>query len=211
MTPTPPRGLWRTGLKTSPRSADRRAVTPTSVDDDVIEGVRSARPDALEAAYRAYAGPLLGWVRSQGTEGCAAEEVVEETFLELVRDCRSITGGSTSLRAWLYQVTRRNLTDHHRARQRDRSIPSEALPDHPSPDPSTADVVNRLDGPVEAALQALSPGQREVVALRYLADLTMAEIATVTGRSPVGGRQLLHTGRRAMAARLRRTTMEVRR
>lgn len=183
-------------------------MIPAPLDEQVVEGVRSARPDALEAVYLTYAGPLLGWVCSQGTDRTAAEEVVEETFLELVRDCRSISGDARSLRAWLYQATRRNLIDHHRARARDRSIPSSEIPDHPTTDRPTEEQVTdtALEGPVEDALQALSHSQREVVTLRYLSDLSVPEIAAVTGRSSVAVRQLLHTGRRSMARRLDRPT-----
>lgn len=181
-------------------------MTPQPLDEQALEGVRSGRPDALEAVYRTYASPLLGWVRSQGTDVGEAEEVVEETFLELVRDCRSITGDGRALRAWLYQATRRNLIDHHRAQQRDRSVPSPTLPDHPTAERLPEEVVadRTLDGPVEDALRALSPSQREAVTLRYLSDLSVAEIATVTGRSRVAVRQLLHTGRRSMAHHLER-------
>lgn len=180
-------------------------VVPTpSLDDDVLEGVRSARPDALGVVYRTYAPALLGWVRSQGVDPPTAEDVVEETFVELVRDCRSITGDGRSLRAWLFTATRRNLLDHHRARHRDRSVGVDRLPEvvstAPSPDDAVAGRVGH--GPLGDALARLSPAQREVIALRYLCDLPTADVAAITGRSGVAVRQLLATARRSMAGRL---------
>jgi RNA polymerase sigma-70 factor, ECF subfamily len=189
-------------------------VDPPSIDDAVLEGVRSARPDALEAVYRTYVGPLIGWVRSQGEDHATAEEVVEETFFDLVRGCRRIDGDGPALRAWLYQATRRNLIDHHRSRGRDRSTPTATLPEAASDTPSVEDQVAALslDPAIVAALDRLTPLQREAVTLHYLADLSIAEVARVTGRSSVAVRQLLHTGRRTLARRLdhRPTRVEVR-
>lgn len=175
-----------------------------ALDDDVIEGVRSARPDALDAVYRAYAPVLLGWVRSQGVDVSTAEDVVEETFVELVRGCRSITGDDRSLRAWLFTATRRNLLDHRRTRQRDRSTVVGEVPEVASTVPSPDDAVaGRVEhGPLADALADLTAAQREVVALRYLCDLSTAEVAAVTGRSGMAVRQLLVTARRSLAGRL---------
>lgn len=180
-------------------------ATP-ALDDDLIEGVRSARSDALEVVYRTYAPALLGWVRSQGVDASTAEDVVEETFVELVRDCRSLSGDGRALRAWLFRATRHNLLDQRRRAGRDRSVTTGQLPEvaHPAPGPDEAVTGRYEHGPVAAALALLTPAQREVLTLRYLSDLPVSEVAGVTGRSSVAVRQLLVTARRAMADRMRR-------
>ncbi|MBW3603216.1 MAG: RNA polymerase sigma factor [Actinobacteria bacterium] len=180
------------------------ALTSEPLTDEVVEGVRAADPRALEAVYVALSGPLLNWLHSQTGDRDRAADLTDETFLELVRDCRSIEGGLQSLRAWLFRAARRNLIDDARrlsrrprvvANRAPETVDGDPLPDERAAASDTAARVRRL-------VAALPPDQREVVTMRYLADLSTKEVALATDRSEVAVRALAFRGTRALAKRL---------
>lgn len=174
-----------------------------TIRDEVAVGVRGADPDALAEVFRVFSGPLSAWLSTELRDRTSVEEVVEETFLDLVKDCRAIDGDARSIRAWLYRAARHNLLDHVRREQRDRSDPTDELPERITGDDLA---VGAIDADTARALRAvvaqLPAAQREVVTMRYLAELDTAETAAITGRSEIAVRGLLHRGLRKLRSLL---------
>jgi RNA polymerase sigma-70 factor, ECF subfamily len=137
----------------------------------------------------------------------AASDVVQETFLEALRDFPDFTGeGEPEVVAWLRKILVRNLADlidHHHAGRRDvrrqQSIEkeledsSQAL--HASLAASvsspSAQAIRREEAVLLAnALARLPAHYREVFILRNLESVPVAEIAVRMKRSPNGVRML---------------------
>jgi RNA polymerase sigma-70 factor (ECF subfamily) len=106
----------------------------------------------------------------------AAEDAVQQAFLELARAAPTIKGDGTSLRAWLYRSVRFRCLDEIRRRKRHPEDPTDHLPDTGVSDP-----VNLPDPALQAALMELSDRQRAIVVLRYVLDASFDEIAKVMG------------------------------
>ena len=69
---------------------------------------------ALEAAYRAHAGPLLGYLRAIAPAGAAAEDLLQETFFRAFRSgAPACAGSEAELRAFLV-ATARNIVRNER-------------------------------------------------------------------------------------------------
>ena len=124
-----------------------------------------------------------------------AEDAWSETFLAALRAYPRLRAGS-DIRAWLVTIAHRKAIDGYRANRR-APRPVESLPH----EPVTADVDQVPDEQLLAAVDALPDRQRQVVAYRYLADLSYEAIAEIVGGS-------LQAARRSAAdgiATLRRT------
>jgi len=154
--------------------------------------------------FRTLADPLAGWLRVQVGDHHLVEDLVEETFLDLVRGCRTIHGGPFAVRAWLYQSARRNLLDAVRKRNRRPELVTDALPERPDdgdgPEATAAerDAEDRL----RALLAELAPDQAQVLSLRFLAGLTGPEVAEVLGKRQGAVRSLQHRGVAALGRKL---------
>lgn len=81
------------------------------------------------------------------------------------------------LRAWLLRIASREALGHLRRERRIRRIPHTH---EATAAPADHEVLSRLA--VERALALLSPRVRIVIALRYVADLSLDEVCLVTGR-----------------------------
>lgn len=109
----------------------------------------------------------------------AAEDAVQQAFLELVGAAPEFRGDGRSLRVWLYRSVRFSCLDELRRRSRRPEQLTDRLPE-----PSSAIALDQVEpemGPhLEAALGRLSDRQRSLVMLRHVADMTPEEIARVS-------------------------------
>jgi RNA polymerase sigma factor (sigma-70 family) len=143
-----------------------------------LEAPISARPsfaeiaaEQLDAVY-AYVVYLTG-------DRSAAEDIAAETFEKAFRTWRRFDPRRGSPRTWLCAIARGVAIDWLRAetrrhRREERYVRGRDL---------VGELGDGLPGPVEEALRELSPGEREVIALRVLLDLDGPSAARVLGIS----------------------------
>lgn len=137
--------------------------------------------------YRDLSAAVLGYVRAQGARD--PEDVVGEVFLQVARDLRGFADVSdpVAVRRWVFTIARHRLIDAaRRDRRRDRlarrTIDSErSTPSSEEP-----------DAELLVALRRLTDEQREVLALRFVADLALDDVARLTGRSVGAVKALQH-------------------
>lgn len=136
--------------------------------------------DAAEV-YLRLAPAVLGYLRAERAQ--EPEDLLGEVFLQVARDLGRFVGDEDACRRWVFTIAHHRLVDDGRRRRVrpvtvDAEVPDVADPGS-LPDPQAAG----LDPVLEGALSRLTPDQREVVALRFVADLSLDGVATVTGRS----------------------------
>lgn len=140
---------------------------------------RASRDDVY-----AYAATLL---RDRG----AAEEVTAVAFERAYRRRRSFKAERGSPRAWLFGIVRNAALDELRRRRRTTALTAEPADVHASGEGvDSAEWLRRLT--VRAGLRALSNRERELIALKFHAGLTNAELGAVLGVSETNAGTLLH-------------------
>ena len=132
---------------------------------DFDEYVAARRPTLVRTAV------LLGCPESD------AEDVVQTALLRCYRSWRRVVRARQP-EAYVYRVLVNALHDA-RARRWNGELPTERIPDHPAAD---TDLNTGLA--VRRALAAMSTEHREVLVLRYYADLSERETADVLGIPP---------------------------
>ena len=165
-----------------------------------MAGAVQRDPDAWAEIYERFSPQILGYLVHQCRDLPTAEDLTADTFLEGIRAAPRFRGDLGDLRAWLFRIGRNNLIDHSRRRQRSRQDALEMVPDAELrrsagaalTDPGDAAVASVERSQVLAAIQRLSPDQRDVVLLRLTGGLTAAQIATVVGKTPGAVKALQH-------------------
>jgi len=138
------------------------------------------RQEEFERLYEEHAGDLLGFLTYRCGDRSLAEDLLADTFERVLRARRRFDPRRGSRKTWVYSIALNLLRDHAR-RQAAEARALERVR------PTAADESAReLDGFGERdelmrALQTLSDEEREAIALRYGADLTVPEIARLTG------------------------------
>jgi RNA polymerase sigma factor (sigma-70 family) len=154
----------------------------------------------IEAVYRAHRAVLLR-VAGRLVGASEAESVIQEVFVELLRNARlraRFTGGS--LGAWLAEITRRKGFEY--LRRHGREIPSEAAGAAASSSPEPQLVARQM---VERFLDGHVPSpQRAFFVLRFLEHRTQVEAAAALGLP----RSTLEGWEHRLARALRRFILE---
>jgi RNA polymerase sigma-70 factor (ECF subfamily) len=135
----------------------------------------------------------------------AAEDLASETWLRIVQGLGHFTGDERAFRGWVFTVARHRAVDRwrRRARRRDELVPADALAGLPAPDDPAGAAVEAISSRAAVSLIAtLPPDQAEVVLLRVVAGLDVAQVAAITGKRPGNVRVLTHRALRRLADRL---------
>ena len=120
-----------------------------------------------------------------------AKDVTALSFERAYRRRRSFNARRGNERAWLFGIARNAALDELRRRRRQATlaVDPEDL-DTPAPEDETDVALRRTT--VRAALAELSPRERELIALKFHAGLSNAEVAEVIGVSASNAGTLLH-------------------
>lgn len=133
---------------------------------------------------------MLGYLRAQRAP--EAEDILGEVFLQVARDVGTFRGDDAALRRWVFSIAHNRAMDAHRKAARNRSTLEAELHDLPSL--PVAPSTELLDPELVAALATLSPDQREVLTLRFVADLPLEAVGKITGRKVGAVKALQHRG-----------------
>jgi len=167
--------------------------------DTLLAAARRGDESAWTALYLDLAPVVLGYLRGQRCS--SAEDVVSETLLQVVRDLHRFDGDEAAFRSWVFAVAHHRMIDASRREQARPSSPADTdvLERHAPAAESFEDVAIASLGPgeLEHLLKATTTEQRDVLLLRYVADLTLHEAAEVLGKE-YNAVKALH--RRAMDA-----------
>jgi RNA polymerase sigma-70 factor (ECF subfamily) len=149
-----------------------------ALDQLAIQRAKTGDLEALEQVYRAYEGLVYTLARRLCRSEEDAEDVLQETFLEVCRSVGRFRGTEpASLTAWIKRVaTSKALMRLRSERYR------EADPLEDSPEPSNSgepDVALQLD--LETALARLPERSRIVVWLHDVEGYTHEDIAELMG------------------------------
>ncbi len=145
-------------------------------DRALVEGSLHGDAEAFAELVRRYQAPLLASAYHLLGHAEDAQDLAQETFIEAFRHLSTLREGE-KLRGWLFTILRHKCLHFLRERRR-VDVPLEMVED------SLAAPAPALTGQeVWYALQRLPLSYREILAARYLQELSFAEIAVVLGIS----------------------------
>lgn len=141
--------------------------------DELVTGITSQDEAAFHQLYDLLADPLASFAYGMLNDRGAAEDAVQQAFLELAQAASTFEGDGRSLRAWLYKSVRFTCLDEYRRRSRRPEDPTEELPEQ-----VTQPISDHPE--LEVAVKALPPRQQLLLSLRHVEGLSGEEIAEVT-------------------------------
>lgn len=172
--------------------------------DDVLAAAAEGRAWALRALYDELAPRVHGYLLARGA--AEPEDLTSEVFLAVFPRLSTVTGGRAGLRTLAFSVAHARLVDDLRRRSRQPALAELVPGQDPRVSPSAEDEALDALGVRHALdlLTRLPDAQREVLALRHVADLSIDQVAEVLGRSPGAVKQLQRRGLLALKELLAR-------
>jgi len=152
-------------------------------------------PVDWEAVYQAQYPRVYNFFRFRVGDGPLAEDLTADTFLRAWGSRDRYAPGQGAVAAWLFGIARNVAAMYFRGRRETVALDKmEADLADPSPQGRPERVLLRQleDQRLAALLAALPDREREIVALRYGAELSYREIATLLGLSETNVGTILH-------------------
>ena len=184
------------GARERSRGVTGIAATATQAPSDVDV--------AFEELYRQSRDDVYAYVAGLLRDRSAAEDVTAQAFERAYRRRRTFKPGRGSRRAWLFGIARNAALDELRRRRRRARLVAEPEDESLISPHEGAEVAIRRAA-LRSAIAELAPRERELVALKFFAGLTNAEIASVIGTSETNAGTRLHR----VIQKLRRACDEV--
>ena len=168
-------------------------------DEKLMAAVRRGELSQLATLFERHSRRLFGFLR--GLVGCpaASEDLVQETFLRVLRHRRTYRTGKPFL-PWLLGIAR-NAARAHLGRA--ARMPRSELPELTAAStPEGQQIERERAGRLTRELQQLALRDREVLLLSYFEGLDHRQIGELVGASPGAVKVRAHRARKALRARL---------
>jgi RNA polymerase sigma-70 factor (ECF subfamily) len=134
----------------------------------------------FERLYEREAGALYGFLAYRTGDRALAEDLLADTFERALRARRGFDRRRGTERNWLYAIALNLLRDHARRAATEGRAMDRITPGAPTAADSAEESVGRRDE-LQRAMGGLAEEEREAIALRFGADLSVPEMAGVLG------------------------------
>ena len=179
--------------------ASREAMT----EENIIQLIRAggkAADAGVKALYQSAAQPMLRFFVFKGVSGDDAKDILQETFVKIVRNVASFSGDG-SAQAWIWQIARNCLTDHQR-KQGSLANHETAVNDEqwqsleettPAPNAPSWGTVGSVDECVSSGLDKFNrvEPERAMVLMLQMDGLSIDEIGHRIGRTMAATKEYL--------------------
>ena len=179
------------------------AIREAMTEEDIIKLIRAggkAMDAGVKALYQGAAQPMLRFFVFKGVSGDDAKDILQETFVKIVRSSASFSGDGAA-KAWIWQIARNCLTDYQR-KQGSLANHETAVNDEQwqSLEETTADQNASSCGTVDSVDDCVSAGfdkfnrvepERAMVLMLQMDGLSIDEIGLRIGRTMAATKEYL--------------------
>jgi RNA polymerase sigma-70 factor, ECF subfamily len=171
-----------TSIPQSAVADNSRAVS----DESALVEAAQRDPTAFDALYQLYLTRVYRYLRAHTSSDDDAEDLTQQVFLRALDALPTYRSRGAPFGAWLFRIAHHAVVDAHRKQR--AMVAWDELPEHLQP-VSAANLESELLHQEALArlrhlIARLDPEKRELLSLRFAAQLSATEIATVVGKKP---------------------------
>jgi len=167
---------------------------PEPKEDELLARASAGDKDAFGALYERYSGRIFNYVYYRTGNVHDAEDLAARVFQRAMNHIRHYTNRGVPFSAWLYRIAHNLVANWHRDRNRRQEIPIDDLPILPAKNDPLETVIVRTEEQ-EALLRLirrLPPERQNLLILKFVENLSNAEIGQILGRSEGAVKSLYH-------------------
>lgn len=177
------------------QSPARGAAMRDSSDAELVAHAQRGEVNAIGRLYDRHRESIFRylWIRLDDRQ--LAEDLTGDVFMRMLDALPRYRMQGLPFRAWLYRIAHNLLIDYFRKMNRQATVPLDVVEEQgmeDDPDRTIEQIL--LSERLQMALMRLEPTQCEVVALRFLAGLSLHETALTLGKTEAAIKALQHRG-----------------
>lgn len=179
---------------------DTRALAVDSAldtGDAAIAEAAKSNPHAFGELYERYYHRVYRYVYHRVGNAHDAEDLTALVFMKALEALPTYQSRKNGFAPWLFRIARNSVVDHYRRRR--KQSPMDELDHYAGDGDPVGDVLGEeRRSELNAFVEHLSADQRDVVLMRFAADLSFPEIASTLKKNEPAVRMLLHRGLRKL-------------
>ena len=162
--------------------------------EELVSRAQSGDKDAFTLLYQECVQPIYRYIYVRvGNHAEQAEDLTQEVFLKALNNLGHYHYDGKPFVSWLFRIAHNLVIDHYRQVTKSRYVPfTEGI--IVIADEDTAAIVEQSmeTSEVKQAIEKLPAQQREVISLRFVSDLSVAETAMAMGKTEGTVKKLQH-------------------
>lgn len=177
----------------------RESIVSDQTDTDLVLEAQSGDASAAGQLYDRNHLAIFRYIYARTSHRQVAEDLTGEVFTRMVRHLPEYEERGIPFRAWLYRIAGNLVKDHYRSNEKvplPISVAEEVTAPVTSPDSVVEQTLTLAS--VQQALATIDETQRDVVILRFLAGMSLKEVAATLDRSVGAVKSLQHRGLAAL-------------
>ncbi len=174
---------------------------------NIVEDIRfndERREKAVKSLYHEYSAQIRNYYISRGLDSNVAEDLLQESFVSVLRDIDSYKGDG-QFSAWLWAIVRNHLKMYLRSakRREEASDPSDFEKIQHHNDTSGMSVNEMIQDCIHQGIESLSKKHEdyaEVIRLIVMYEWTISDISTYLDKKQGATREYLSQARKKLAS-----------
>ena len=156
---------------------------PTDIQTDLLLRARNGDTAVIGAIYERFRLSVFRYLYYRISDRQIAEDLTSDVFLRMIRSIPAYRPGNVTFQAWLFQIARNIGIDHYRKMKfRNHVELEEDMPDKEHDLDASIDR-SLTHKHLKNALAHLTEDQRDVIVLRFVANMPIAQVAQTLHKS----------------------------
>lgn len=170
----------------------------------LVERAKNGDAKAYANLFKTYYKGIYDYVMRRVQNRSDAEDLTMDVFTHGYEAIASFEERGVSIKAWFYRIAHNAVIDHYRKTR--QTLPIEKAYDSAEEVDIESEIISKSDiEDIRREMLTLSTAQSEVLLLRFVKDLSVAETAYVLGKEEATVRALQFKGIRNLRKRIRET------
>lgn len=173
---------------------ERRKKIREITSENAVKFARQGDPDAFSYLYSQNVTRIYNYVFYRVGSEDDAEDITSRVFYRAFGHIKTYEDKGIPFSAWLYRIAHNLIANWHRDKQRRKEVSLDDQPEIPHRQdlPETWVEKNQETELLLKGIRRIAPDRQQLILLKYLEDLSNAEIAQIMGRTEGAIKSLYH-------------------
>jgi len=154
-----------------------------SSEENLVRQAIDGNQSAFTELYDEHFDRIYRYIYFRVSSRAEAEDLTQEVFLKALQAIGSYKWRDVPFASWLFRIAHNQVIDHSRKQSKQKRAPLEEAAAVSMEDPVAMTEQKFEVEELTAALKKLPSAQQEVISLRFIAGLPIAEVAKALGKS----------------------------
>ena len=162
-------------------------------EDSLVQRAKQHDQEALAQLYEENFDRIYRYVVLKIGDRTEAEDITQQVFLKALQSISAFKWKGVPFSAWLYRIAHNQVVDYLRRKTKRTTVPLNESIKSSDDDPVLAAERNINMESLSLATRKLTRAQQEVISLRFVGELPVAQVAKVMGKSEGAVKALQHS------------------